>query len=79
MKVRYIKKGKFNYNGNQYPQGRILEVESLESLPEGWFEKVEEIEVIETIEPIERTEKIVINKIKKTKEEILNVGNKNSN
>ena len=47
MKLRYIKREKFNYGGSQYRQGDILEVEALGQLPENWFEVIEEAEVIE--------------------------------
>ena len=50
MKVKYVKRGKFNHAGKQYRQGDVLEVENIKDLPENWFETVGETETKETKE-----------------------------
>ena len=80
MKLRYIKKGKLNYEGSQYRQGDILEVESLGQLPENWFEVIEADEVIEEVDedkPAKKGKKKEEPK-KETKEEVIDYGYKKS-
>ena len=77
MKLKYIKAGKLNYQGNQYRTGEIIEVDSLGNLPENWFEVIEESEPIEEIIEEKKTKKITRPKIEKTKE-VFEDGNKKS-
>lgn len=53
MKLRYIKPGKLNFNGTQYRNGDILEIDAYGKLPPDWFEVIDKSEVIEANEVIE--------------------------